>query len=1607
MAAPVIEAADVTESGVNSAESSWVVDHPAYVAGDLLILHVAQDKGAFHTPPAAGPNGETVVEIDNDIASSSDVTVSVWYWIGTGTVSAGTVTVTTSNAQPWLAAVAKVPAGEFDATTPIDSFSQGDGGGGNVSSVPSPAWTGTAADARVVAWLGIDADPVTGTPAGWTDVSNVDIGAVASVLSTRDAATTASESIASASWTIDSDQYAAIGYAINAPASSGVTASGTLTLPAPTLTGEATFQSQHEASGTLTLPAPTLTGEATFSEAAPAPPLSALTGVSLGFGLLKMDSDYSGPCCEVRRSIDNSVTDIGFSGTPDANGFYWIDESALETFVGAGTGYVVTLYDQSGNSADAAQATESLQPIIVREGVTCKHRDWWLNDYLDIPCLECADDGAGVKYLKGTAASALGTKSITVAALASRWKDWPNQEGANWRDVFFSFTDSHSNTSFSSWFSAQIVGDFLLMARIGGVSGSKEFITPTGESNPQTLTWFPGLHILRSGDTSSYWRSNTKDLATGSNTSLGTQKTGAAFWIGYGFGSPSHTGTELHGTRITAVAVYPTSLSDGDTDTLYNSFAAATGVGIQTTDINSGLFNPTMDWEQTIYDWLATIEESDVTITLDDFTWDETYDDEEALYEWYRVIYKHRNRFRDTAEVPYITAGPEWFVLDDGAGAGIEGSGSKRLWQTDADYRASRFTLWLHIYDWALPDSGVGAGNPYYHHSGLATRLLVGACAKLLVEEQGSNNSTYCDGIHQGAYFDVACVFKRLGSLLPSDVLAAVKLGMMRGIDKVAYNAGSHRKHLQANMVTKSMPYLTAMWHVMDGDTVSQDYIVDVAKRVLFGELGTTVTTSDKVYGIYSPTGYIAEGNMPEGEYAGDSLQHLSDAFLMVPTETDWEFLSDVMRECYELKSLMAFGDETMSGIFDGSDNPYVTGPSGCDSRTGAGYVAQGSSEYNRDLSVAAYLDEALPEVRSRNNNNWGYERSTATMVSEINSQLAAMSAVYTTPSVDTPQPLSKHWTSHWPEVVVNPLKTGWFAAIEALIDAEDESLIIPFHRTGGFSLDRGEFWFHKAQDSGGRWWGFCLETIENQQQYAGFYGGILNTFWTEETGPLIMTRKNKSGDDPPGETSRTWAQLDGGWTTEHFWGVCPTGRFSSADYGFENTCSPQVSKSYGDPNPNVTYTMEMGEAAGSGAQCQETGEELSGDYTLSKTWTALQDGLQLAFSFSKNSGSDDASELWWSFPVFLQDEGDTRFTAPDATIDYWTGSAWATMTPGTVYVASKIRIGQDPAQDSTYAYIYVHFGSAKNVRANATRWVQHYQTSHAVRMIDVDLHPASGLESEIPNVSFEATFSTVADIGDVFTATGTLTLPAPTLAGEATFTAQFTASGTLTLPAPTLTGEATFTSQVSASGTLTLPAPTLTGEATFAPLRTASGTLTLPAPTVTGAAHAQESGHIANGVLTLPAPTLSGAAYTVDVSGTSVKSHTIIKPNYIYIGAGQPVANLELTQGDTAPFTIYIVRTAATATTDAVMASFPLDSQISIVLVDPNTGTAVGPVSCSNATDGADWLNGAIAAKLNATQANALTPGPAIAQIQAIVDGDLESWNIPCVTIVKDYITS
>lgn len=73
-------------------------------------------------------------------------------------------------------------------------------------------------------------------------------------------------------------------------------------------------------------------------------------------------SAYSGSAMRVRRSSDNTESDIGFTALGN------LDTTSLTSFCSGTNGFVTTWYDQSGNSQNVTQTTAANQPQIVSSG---------------------------------------------------------------------------------------------------------------------------------------------------------------------------------------------------------------------------------------------------------------------------------------------------------------------------------------------------------------------------------------------------------------------------------------------------------------------------------------------------------------------------------------------------------------------------------------------------------------------------------------------------------------------------------------------------------------------------------------------------------------------------------------------------------------------------------------------------------------------------------------------------------------------------------------------------------------------------------------------------------------------------------------------------------------------------------------------------------------------------------------------------------------------------------------------------------------------------------------------------------------------------------------
>ena len=98
---------------------------------------------------------------------------------------------------------------------------------------------------------------------------------------------------------------------------------------------------------------------------------AAVTGIldsitsAAAYSLRQLRTAYAGSAVRFRRSSDSTEQDIGFVAGE-------FDSASYSAFVGGGSGFVKTWYDQSGNGRNLAQATTTKQPLLILSGQNSK-----------------------------------------------------------------------------------------------------------------------------------------------------------------------------------------------------------------------------------------------------------------------------------------------------------------------------------------------------------------------------------------------------------------------------------------------------------------------------------------------------------------------------------------------------------------------------------------------------------------------------------------------------------------------------------------------------------------------------------------------------------------------------------------------------------------------------------------------------------------------------------------------------------------------------------------------------------------------------------------------------------------------------------------------------------------------------------------------------------------------------------------------------------------------------------------------------------------------------------------------------------------------------------
>jgi hypothetical protein len=376
------------------------------------------------------------------------------------------------------------------------------------------------------------------------------------------------------------------------------------------------------------------------------------------YSLRKLRSDYTGPAIRVRRSSDDAEQDIGF----DDSGM--LDTSALESFVGNGDGHVTTWYSQAEGANDLTEGTNSNQPLVAQGGTVVTNSD-------GKPTILFTDQGS---------------LSVTFG--------------------FYFLGDDHL---------LSIVGD-MVDPPSGRAYDLFEFNGETGVAYTVERADTDATNVIRAFNApvdGSIWAGWGQPGFWGMNFEGSTHKTfnnnavadEEAINDSGGLGKVT-----IKNGMYSEWAVLPGQPTEDDVLDVYDNVNADWNLGPEGYH-RDALLPQDNQWMIDLYDWLETLDESDVTLSDGTVQYDNSYDTEDELADLWMKI-------EGLTASSVTRRPPEWYVLDNGNGKGIEATGvvrpnhhprggqaggnPPRSWQNEP-------AVW---YDSDIPLTGGGAGQP-------------------------------------------------------------------------------------------------------------------------------------------------------------------------------------------------------------------------------------------------------------------------------------------------------------------------------------------------------------------------------------------------------------------------------------------------------------------------------------------------------------------------------------------------------------------------------------------------------------------------------------------------------------------------------------------------------------------------------------------------------------------------------------------------------------------------------------------------------------------------------------------------------------------------------
>ncbi|MCB0322302.1 MAG: hypothetical protein KDD69_01980 [Bdellovibrionales bacterium] len=994
-------------------------------------------------------------------------------------------------------------------------------------------------------------------------------------------------------------------------------------------------------------------------------------GALAAYSLRRLRSAYTGPAVQVRRSTDNQVADIGF--TPEGD----LDVASLVAFVGSGDGEVVRWYSQIDGNPPLAPPEPMLGPLLVEQG-------------------QLSADGHGLPRLKFFRADALRVAdpglpfdlddgNITVHLVI---ENEPSEESSPLFQIEDYAWQGHSLTILGGA-SYRLSGPGYGADALNGILSH--------EWNVQTFSV---------SSTSTQLYQNHEKVA---DVSMAASSRFERYFV---LGARARTFVGAWSGHVGELIVYPYTGAIGDIRARTDAIAGYWRTGPDHYNPDA-LLPQRRQYQVDIYDWLETLSVADLDLPAGSLTWDTHYESVDTLADLYMsfAAYKASSLSRVTRQES------KWLVLNDGNGAGIEGTGKVRLLHGTGGNNRSWGNEPAYWYSLRIPLAGGGNGNPYYHQRALCLRALVITAVDMLMydTELDKQSSLTWNDMHGKALLSWSEALYICRSEISSSVLAAFEAGLARNLE-LSIETGPRDVNTNMDMFTVEAAANIAR---ESADPALQMLALRAAKRLLLGyDNGVPGVRHDVNAGSFYPAGYIGENDMADCFYNGESYYHIAGAWAKTHSIDGWQWLGDVLRAMSVWRIYHAFPDPF---------NQSYDGPSGFSGRTSDHSLHGQQSLAWRDVTAVDLLGgDVTPLLHSFS--RWGTYKlpSHVEMTQRIARQVTLLSADWGI--VDTTAAPTWNGWSPWPKVMPFLPPPGWYTRLRNRIDGNDDELILPIERpNASYSKAFGgaptgmEFWVARKQ-YGGKDFSWYVEADAQQGTYGGWYGGKLELFWTRATGPMIINRHGKTGcDAEDGEDSTCWAGIDT-WGAHHVWGRDERGRAFSQVHLKGRALDRPVSYSPTAEPRSVEITNKFNDP-GAQVSGEEAPDVLQGSFAVTNRFEAIDNGLKITHIISSDQ-QDQLSELWATIPVRLGEvQGD------DTSIEAFDGAQWQALTTSFRHT-EKIRLGKT---GTAQQYVYIVFAQPQRVKLSAAEYQSPYQTTTRIRNIHIDLHGTPGSSAPAP----------------------------------------------------------------------------------------------------------------------------------------------------------------------------------------------------------------------------------------------------------------------------------